>query len=44
MVKRTVRRLTQANENVTENVLKTIVTISKIKEQICVHKVYSPVT
>ena len=34
MVESTVRQLAQANENLKENVLKTILTISKIKEQI----------
>ena len=34
MVVRIVRRLAQANENLIGNVLKTILTISKVKEQI----------
>ena len=39
MVKRIVRQLAQANENMTGSVLKTILTASKVKEQICMHKV-----
>ena len=39
MVERIVRRLAQANENLTENFLKTILTANKVKEQICMHKV-----
>ena len=38
MVKRIVRQLAQANENLTGSVLKTILTASKVKEQICMHK------
>ena len=34
MVERIVRQLPQANENLTDNVLKTILTASKVKEQI----------
>ena len=36
MVERIVRQLTQANENLTGNVLKTILKASKVKEQILV--------
>ena len=39
MVKRIVRQLAQANENLTGNVLKTILTANKVKEQICIHKI-----
>ena len=39
MVKRIVRQLAQANENLTGNVVKTILTANKVKEQICMHKV-----
>ena len=39
MVERNVRQLAQANENLTENVLKTILTANKVKEQICIHEV-----
>ena len=39
MVERIVRQLAQANENLTENVLKTILTANKIKEQIYMHGV-----
>ena len=35
---RIVRHFTQANENLTGNVLKTILTASKVKEQICCMK------
>ena len=38
MVDRIVRQLAQANENLTGNVLKTILTPNKVKEQICMHK------
>ena len=33
------RQLAQANENLTGNVLKVILTANKVKEQICMHKV-----
>ena len=39
MVKRIVRQLTQANENLTGNVLETILTANKAKEQIYKHEV-----
>ena len=39
MVERIVRRLAQANENLTESFLKTILTAKKVKEQMCMHKV-----
>ena len=39
MIERIVRRLAQANENLVGNVPKTIFTISKVKELICMHKV-----
>ena len=39
MVERIVRQLTQANKNLTGNVLKTILTANKVKEQICIHEV-----
>ena len=39
MIERIVRQLAQANENLTENVLKTILTDNKVKELICMHKV-----
>ena len=39
MVERIVRQLTQANENLTKNVLKTILTANKMKELICMHEV-----
>ena len=39
MVERIVRQLAQANENLTENVLKTILTANKVKELICMHEV-----
>ena len=39
MVERIVRRLAQANENLTENFLKTILTASKLTELICMHEV-----
>ena len=39
MVKRIVRHLAQANENLTGNVLKTILTANKVKEQICIQEV-----
>ena len=41
IVARIVRQLVQANENMSGNVLKTIFTIPKVKEQICMHKVKS---
>ena len=31
--------IAQANENLTRNVLKTILTANKVKEQICMHEV-----
>ena len=33
--------IAQANENLTSNVLKTILTTNKVKEQICMHEVQS---
>ena len=39
MVERIVRQLAQANENLTENVLKTILTVNKVKELIYMHEV-----
>ena len=39
MIERIVRQLPQANENLTENVLKTILTANKVKELICMHEV-----
>ena len=39
MVKRIVRQLAQANENITANALKLILTANKVKEQICMHEV-----
>ena len=39
MVERIVCQLAQANENLTENVLKTILTANKVKELICMHEV-----
>ena len=39
MVERTVRLLSQANKNLTGNVLKTILTANKVKEPICMHEV-----
>ena len=39
MVERTARQLAQANENLTANVLKTILTANKVKEKICMHEV-----
>ena len=41
MVKRIVRQLAQANKKLTDNVLKTILTVSKVKEQICMQEVLS---
>ena len=38
-VERIVRQLAQANENLTGNVLKTILTANKVKEQKSVHEV-----
>ena len=38
MVERIVRLLAPANENLTGNVLKTILTANKVKEQICCMK------
>ena len=37
MVEGIVRQLAQANENLTGNVLKTILTANKVKELICMH-------
>ena len=42
-VERIVRQLAQANENLTGNVLKTILTASKVKGKICMHEVESSV-
>ena len=39
MVERNVRQFPKANENLTENVLKTILTANKVKELICMHEV-----
>ena len=39
MVERIVRQLAQANENLAGNVLKTILTANKVKEQICMDEV-----
>ena len=39
MVKRIVRQLAEANENLTANVPKTILTANKVKEQICMQEV-----
>ena len=39
MVDRIVRQLAQGNENLTGNVLKTILRANKVKEQICMHEV-----
>ena len=39
MVERIVRQLAQYNEKFRENVLKTILTANKVKEQICMHEV-----
>ena len=38
MVERIVCQLSQANENLTGNVLKTILTANKVKEQIYMHE------
>ena len=38
MVERIVRQLAQADENLTENALKPILTTNKVKEQICMHE------
>ena len=43
MVGRIVRQLAQANENLKGNVLKTICTGNKVKEQICIDEVESSV-
>ena len=43
MVERIVRQLAQANENLTENVLKTILTANKVKKETCTHEVLSSV-
>ena len=39
MVERIVLQLAQARENLTGNVLKTILTAKKVKELICMHEV-----
>ena len=39
MVERIVRQLAQANENLTGNVLKTILTANKVKELLYMHEV-----
>ena len=39
MVERNVRQLAQANQNLRENVLKTILTANKVKELIYMHEV-----
>ena len=39
MVERIVRQLAQTNENLTANVLKTVLTANKVKEQICMQGV-----
>ena len=39
MVLGIVRQLAQANENLTANVVKTVLTANKLKEQICMHEV-----
>ena len=39
MVERIVRQLAQANGNLAGNVLKTILTANKVKEQIYMHEV-----
>ena len=39
MVEGIVRLSAQANENLTGNFLKTILTANKVKEQICMHEV-----
>ena len=39
MVERNVRQLAQANESLTENVLKIILTANKVKELIYMHEV-----
>ena len=39
MVERIVRQLAQASENLTGNVLKTILTANKVKELIYMHEV-----
>ena len=44
MVDKIVHLLTQANENLTGKVIKTILIISKVKEQVCVNEVESLVT
>ena len=43
MVERIVCQLVQANENLAGNVLKTILTANKVKEQICMLEVQSSV-
>ena len=39
MVERIVRLLVETNENLSRNVFETILRISKVKEQICIHEV-----
>ena len=39
MIEKIVRQLAQVNENLTGNVLKTILTASKVTEQISLHEV-----
>ena len=39
MVERIVRQLAQASEDLTANVLKTILTANKVKEQLCMQEV-----
>ena len=39
MVEEIFRQLAEADENLTENVLKAILTASKLKELICMHEV-----
>ena len=43
VVERVVRQLAEASDNLTGNVLKTILTANKVKEQICMHEVKSSV-
>ena len=43
MFERTVRQLAQANKNLKRNVLKTILTANKVKEQLYMHEVQSSV-
>ena len=39
MIERTVRQFAEANENLKWNVLKTILTANKVKEQIRMHEI-----